>query len=194
MAKGSRKPKAAIPPEPAQNVRLTLVHRTPKPNNLMPLVNAALFCERVVAEKDNVLTAVRIVDFLTISPPLEETQLAQLKAINPTIPIQPGITLQLLLVLKSDGAVGERTLRMDTVYPSGKKEKGKENVVNFLGDEGGGVNAQGPYLIKCSEEGLYWYDLKVNGKLLTRIPLRIAFAKPDPPSSEKDSQAPKKKD
>jgi hypothetical protein len=164
MAKGSRKTKPATT---AEN----------KPNTLMPLLNAAFFCERVIQEKDNVLTPYRIIDSLTITPPLDDNILSQIKAINTDKVILPLAHIQFFMVLKSGDAMGERVIRLDTINPSGEKVKGVENVVNFLGGEAS-LYSYGPFAVRFKTEGLYWYDLKINDKLLTRVPLRIVFETP----------------
>ena len=63
------------------------------------------------------------------------------------------------------------------------KTKGIGNVlpsaeapVLFEGDERGCVLAT-PLGVVAEEEGLYWFDVSLEGTLLTRIPLRVMYQK-----------------
>jgi hypothetical protein len=60
--------------------------------------------------------------------------------------------------------------------PTGKRLPGPEVTVLFEGDERG-VALILPVGIVAEEEGLYWFDVILEGDTLTRIPLRVMYQK-----------------
>jgi len=142
-----------------------------KPKAARPLLMAAFFCENILEEKEGVLTAVRIVDVLKVRiPDLSGIPEGQPK---PTIATQ----IKALLGFKSGEAKGKRTVHLTVVAPSGKRRKTVPTTVTFMGNELG-VNIRAQVVVEAEEEGLYWYEVRVDGKLLTRMPLRIVHEKP----------------
>lgn len=131
-----------------------------------PYVVAAVLCERVLEEKDGVLTAVRIVDRTTIAAP-EGAELV--------------VALTALISLKPGKAVGRYTIGLRPEAPSGMQLPALAAPINFEGGEGDrGVNLVLPLQMQA-EEGLYWFDvLWIDDRastetVLTRMPLRVVW-------------------
>lgn len=146
-----------------------------------PFVAAALFCEKLLQDKDGVLSIIRAVDVLTVHKPSELTLGPDGK---PTVPVTK---LWLVIMFKSGDATGEHTIKVDAVFPSGKIEPGAENRVNLLGG-GNGATLHGEVPVDVSEEGLYWYDVFFDGERATRMPLQIVHQKPSPEAQPQSSE------
>jgi hypothetical protein len=144
-----------------------------------PHLSAALFCEKFLQEKDGAPTLVRVVDVLTVPRP-EPQPIGPEGWPEP----MPSTLTTVVIVLKSGDARGQYRVRLNTVFPSGRVRQGREQPVEFLGDEKG-INLYGIVPVPIIEEGLYWYDLLVNGRRQTRIPLRIVYGKPTPEAQPK---------
>ena len=139
-----------------------------------PHLAAALFCEKLLHEKDEVASIIRVVDVLTVPKP-DESRPA--RAGEPAA--LPVTAITVVLIFKSGNVRGERTVKLDAVFPSGKVTEGVPQTVQFLGEENG-VTVHGRVPVPVSEEGLYWFDVSVNGQRVTRMPLRIVYGKPPP--------------
>jgi hypothetical protein len=146
-------------------------------------VQVAAICENTLEEKDNVISAIRIVDKFTIEEPTEisEGETAALP-------------LKVLVMLKSGSVRGEKDVLIVMEKPSGKRANAARAKVVFGGDETG-VNLRATIPVPLSGEGVYWLDVLVEETVLTRIPFRIAYSKkpttpdgqPPAPASEPTS-------
>jgi hypothetical protein len=143
-----------------------------------PYLQAALFCDRVLEERDGALSAIRIID----------RQMTQ--AIGADVPTDmPPVLLQstLLVMLKSGDARGRFTVRVRPEAPSGLQMPHMDIPVSFEGDGDRGVNLVVPLQLQLVEEGLYWFDVFLvdergdSQTLLTRAPLRTLYQPQRPP-------------
>jgi hypothetical protein len=130
-----------------------------------PYVQAAAICERVLQEKDGVLSLIRLVDRFTVTaagpaPP---------EAMPPT-----NISANFVVMLKSGFIRARHTLKIVPTTPSGKNLPEISAGVLFEGDDRG-VNTNFQANILAQEEGLYWFDVFLEDQLLTRIPLRLVY-------------------
>lgn len=128
-----------------------------------PYIQAACICERVLREQDGVLSAIRIVDRMTLSAP----------ASLPAEEMPPvAVAHTLLLCLKSGEARGSASLKLSVEQPSGLRTPGQTLPVFF---EGGdlGVNIVLPLQLQLTQAGLYWIDVHLDDERLVRIPLRF---------------------
>lgn len=132
-----------------------------------PYVGAATFCERVLEEKDGVLSATRMVNQIN------------LKTEGPDAPdeMPAGIVIQttLLIILRAGQARGSQTVQISIEAPDGSRTDGPEVAVNFGGGPEGGINMVLPMQLAISIAGLYWADVKVNKRLVTRVPLDVTY-------------------
>jgi hypothetical protein len=139
--------------------------RTTADNDAPPLLAAALICERVLQETDNVLSLIRVVDTVTLPP---EPVPAKDELV--------GLPLSVLLLFKTGDARGKRQILVTLVKPSGAKEPAVLVEYDFGSPEEGGHNVHMPVRLKWEQEGLYHFDVVLGGTQLTRIPLRVKFA------------------
>ena len=146
-----------------------------------PHLSAAFFCEKMLKEADGVATFIRMVDILMVPKP----EAAPLGPDGKPIHVATEITA--IVVLKSGNAKGESSIKLVANFPSGDAlELFKTNVV-LVGDEKG-VNIYAQIPVPITEEGLYWYDVVVDGETITRMPLRIKYVQPPSPTSEAASE------
>lgn len=130
-----------------------------------PYLAAALFCDKVLEEKDGTLSAIRMVDRITHT------------ISGPDAPeAMPPITINLfaLLSFKSGAARGKYTLKFIPNAPSGKIMPEFSGPIVLEGDDRG-ANVVLNLGIPVEEEGLYWFDVIFDEQLITRMPLRIVY-------------------
>lgn len=130
-----------------------------------PYLVAALLCEKVLQEKDGIISVIRMVDRLAIT--------VNAPGSPETMPPTP-ISLNALIALKSGSARGRGTIKWRTEIPSGIKMPDQLFPVFFEGDDRG-VNLIIALNMVLEQEGLYWFDVILDEQHLTRIPLRILY-------------------
>lgn len=135
-------------------------------SNRGPYLSAAFLCEKVLEEKDGVKSAIRIVDRVshTVACPEPPTKMPPLR-----------YPLCLYIRLKSGAARGPMPLRITLVKPSGESHAPMEFTLVFEGEEDRGVDVVGNMQIEFEMPGIYWFQVELDGKPLTQIPLRIIY-------------------
>ncbi len=130
-----------------------------------PYVQLATFCEKVLQEKDGVLSVIRLVDRILVT------------ASSPDAPdeLPLGVVKTILAVaLKADDAMGRYAVTIRIQEPSGAYVADQSaGDVTFEGAERGVnliMNLEFPVI-----EGLYWFDVVLSGTVLARVPLRIMY-------------------
>lgn len=142
---------------------------TPDLTKQGPWLASAFICERVLDEKDGVLSFVRVVD-----------RVVQ-QAIGPEVPVDmPPIQLRdmkLVITLKPGGARGRHALKVRPEAPSGQNLPLLEIPVLLEGEDHG-VNLVLNLDLVLEQEGLYWFDILLDDgpAVLTRVPLRAVYA------------------
>lgn len=138
-----------------------------------PYVNVAVFCEKALQEADGVLSLIRIVDTINV------------QTVGPDAPDQlpegMNIDTTLVVVLKPGDAKGNQSLRIILEHPSGERHDGPQMSVPFAGAPNSGVNVLVPLKMGIQDIGLYWADVFVNDRLVTRVPLEISYGYQRPP-------------
>jgi hypothetical protein len=130
-----------------------------------PYLSAAVLCERVLEEKDGVVTLVRLIDRLLIASQGPEAP--------PTLP-PTAISLIAVIWLRSGEARGSHTLKVRPELPSGQSLDAPQVTVHLEGEERGTRSVFNLNLV-AEQEGLYWFDVLFDDNLLTRIPFRIIY-------------------
>jgi hypothetical protein len=133
-----------------------------------PYVGAATFCEKVLHDNDGVLSAIRLVDRLTVS-----AQGFDLPAEMPPT----ATNLYLLVMLKSAEARGSYTLKIRPEAPSGEQLASVETAVHLEGDDRGINLVTDMRGFVVNQAGLWWFDVIFgdNETLLSRVPLRVIY-------------------
>ncbi len=130
-----------------------------------PYLTAALICEKVLQEKDETVSIIRMIDRVTLTVPAS--------ASPETLPPLP-LNLSAFISLKSGSARGRQTVKWRTETPSGIKLAEQLLPVLFEGEDRG-TNLILTLNIVVDQEGVYWFDVLLEDELLTRIPLRILY-------------------
>ncbi len=150
-------------------------------NTAGPFINAAFFCERVIEDKEGVLSAIRIVDrVLNVATGLDTP------AAMPPMPV----ALTLLITLKSGAAKGRNDVRITVERPSGIRSDLASALSVVLEGDDRGANLVMNLGLTMTEEGLYWFDVFVDEVFATRVPLRILYQRQQPGGREPGSPEP----
>ncbi len=129
-----------------------------------PHISAALLCERVLQEQDGVLSAIRMVDKVTVQ--IVEGAKGKVK---------PTVKLAVLVAFKSGPMKGKHILKVAPRTPSGRKMDVKGQFkfpLVFEGSEHGSTTVIN-LVVDVSEEGVYWFDVYLGRRVVTRIPLTV---------------------
>jgi hypothetical protein len=129
---------------------------------MRPFVQVAAICQMPLVEQGGALSVIRIIDRVPI------------KGATDVMQPQPLFQLHMVVVLKSGPMRGKYKWNIVAVTPSQKRIPGPEMSALFDGDERGIALVQ-PVGLVAEEEGLYWFDVMLEGELLTRIPLRVMY-------------------
>lgn len=134
-------------------------------NSGTPLCIAMLFCERTLLDQGGVVTAIRIIDNVTLAetPPKPHTGGTLLEMSNIT----------LLVVVKKGEASGRFDMGVVSVNPA--NERGPVGLAQafFDGSPESGANIIVPLRLNWNGPGLYWIELMVKNKAIARTPIRI---------------------
>ena len=131
-----------------------------------PHLSVAVLCERVLEEKDGVLSLIRIVDRITNA------------ATGPDAPdeMPPApINLTAVLSFKSGKARGSYTVKLRPEDPSGTQLPALDMPIHFEGEGDRGSNLVVNFNFVAEMAGLYWIDVLFEDDLITRMPLRVIY-------------------
>lgn len=132
-----------------------------------PYVNLAVFCEQAIEDKNGVLTLVRIVDQVTVS--------ASGTNVSDDLPPGAAINNTLVLGLRAGQAMGKQTVQIIFEHPDGGRHPGPEMPVHFTPGTTGGANLILKITLALSTAGVYWADVLVNKRLVTRLSLEVRY-------------------
>jgi hypothetical protein len=132
-----------------------------------PYLNAGLICEKVLQEKDGVLSVIRVIDRVTIAA------MSSGGAVPDMLPPSV-VNFTLVLILKSGVFKGTAPIRI-SIHSPANKLVGESSADVFLEGDDRGVNLISPMQIPIQEDGLYWVEVRCGEEILTRIPLRVIY-------------------
>ena len=142
--------------------------------NEKPLVSAFL-CEKVLNEKDGVLTYVRVVDLFTV-PMVPQSDRARM-------------LVWLAVIVKSGNAKGKYVLSLRMITPTGEaKPLGDETPIALNGGEHG-ISANVMLALDVKTDGLFGIDVLIDGEVLNHVPFRVKLVPlpQGPPESERST-------
>ncbi len=127
-----------------------------------PYVTAAMFCEKVLVEKDEVVSVMRMIDNM------------QYRLEGPGLPenVKAALNVQALISLKAGPVEGEHTVSLVLEKPTGERKEVFSTTLKFLTPDQG-QNLIASMTIGVDEDGLFWMDVLFDGEVLTRTPLKI---------------------
>lgn len=138
--------------------------------NSGPFLVAAMLCEKILQEKDETISVIRMVDRLVIT----------VSTLNsPETMPSTSVNLYMLISLKSGTARGRDTIGLRAEAPSGLIITDQLFPVLFEGDDRG-TNLVINLNITLEQEGVYWFNILLEEQLLTRVPLRVLYQRIGP--------------
>ena len=144
-----------------------------------PYLAAAFFCDQVILGNDGALTPVRICDSLKVDIA------ADAPSDFPSKDQRLAVRMAGLLSFKTGDALGgEYTVRIVMESPSGKTSPVYEQKIKLTEPAHGGGNLIFQNIINLYKGGLFWFNVYLDGKLMTRIPIQITYERlpPEVPS------------
>jgi hypothetical protein len=140
-----------------------------------PYVGAALFCERILTEEGGVRSFMRVIDTGEIDLP-------------PNLPLKPAIDIQAVVILKIPPEETRADYGVELIghSPSGTRMTVGAPVRVSIEEQGGGANIAARIAFPVEEYGVYWFDVVVDGEVLTKMPLTLRRV-PSSPSSQTPS-------
>jgi len=130
-----------------------------------PYLKAAVICSDVIEGKDGVLSLIRIIDRLTISAagPQPPPEMPPAKC-----------PLKIVLMFVSGRARGSHEAAVKIEQPDTTPRDCWTGTV-FLEGEDRGANVVIGLEAEFPQEGLYWFDVYVDGTRITRMPFRVIY-------------------
>lgn len=132
-----------------------------------PYLKTAVFCEHVLQEVDGVSSLIRIVDRIThmrtgADAPIE----------MPPIPYN----MRAFISLTSGEARGSHEVKIELEEPSGLRKPLTTSTMLFEGEDKG-VNLVLNMALTFQYQGLYWFHVYMDDRLLTKMPLRVIYSR-----------------
>ncbi|MDA2925526.1 hypothetical protein MYX65_12915 [Acidobacteria bacterium AH-259-L09] len=131
-----------------------------------PHLITAVLCEKVLEEKNGVKTVIRMVDRFTVSITHPEAPEHMPKIVR---------DLALLVKLKKGDRGDKHEMRIDFVKPSGEVASSFTNTLTFEGGPERGIDLVANVRLEFDADGLYWFDLFIDGIRVTRLPMRVIY-------------------
>ena len=144
-----------------------------------PHLSAAFLCEKILTEKDNVPSFIRIIERFTIPtfPRLPE----EVQFPSGFQPLIPAIQANLVVMLKAGGlSTGKYSIRIALIKPDATEFPSNTVEVFFNGGDDNGVLVISPINLPNPDEGLYWFDVYFLESLITRVPMRVLYQQMQP--------------
>lgn len=140
-----------------------------KKKTKMPYIMAALICEKVLRE-DTIPSLIRIVDSVRLPeggrPPLGSVF---------------ELPLTITIMFKRGEAGSRVNFEISWILPSKQKILAARSSLVLQGPPQAGGNLNMPVRLQWGGEGLYWFDVSLNGRTVTRIPLFVEIGPPKTP-------------
>jgi hypothetical protein len=137
------------------------------PSEQGPYLKTAVLCQHVLREIDNVPSLIRIIDRITHT------------RTGPDAPLEmPPVSYNLtaFISLTSGEARGSHEISIELEEPSGLRKPSMTGTVLFEGEDKG-VNLVLNIATTFEHQGLYWFNVYLDDKLLTKIPLRVIYSR-----------------
>jgi hypothetical protein len=136
-----------------------------------PFLAAAVFCDSIVEGADGAMSAVRIVDQVTLTIPADSP---------PDVPSETNrlpVALWSLISFKRGSATKKHVVRLKVHSPSGEAQDIGEGEITFGDSQFSGANLRIRFQIAVKQGGLFWIDVKLDGKAVTRMPLHVSIVR-----------------
>lgn len=143
-----------------------------------PFVALACACERVLEEKDNVWTVVRVVDIFYIRSS-EQSQ-------NVPDEVEPGISFFLAISLRAVDLLGSHRLSLIMRRPDDTEDAVVDGKAVEITESPQNINIKARMVVGTKLPGFYFVDVLWNGEALTTIPFRLLERTSEPESDRSE--------
>jgi hypothetical protein len=148
-----------------------------------PYLTGAFFCDKLLTERDGVMSAIRIVDKWQVNGPTE---------VMPTTILQTNLAI----FLKSGIYRGNGQLSITPITPSNARLQTIVVPLLFEGEDDKGCGLVLPLGFPAQESGLYWFEIVLGGqaletRVITAVPMRVAYLRmvnPTPPQPNQSNR------
>lgn len=147
-------------------------------NAELPYLSAALICETALNEKSGVVSLIRLIDTMSMTihaQPRREDEQERVNAIT--------LKFNVFLSFRGGPARGKREAVLEFYHPNGNQVlRGGPYPMVFTSDEQGqNVNIELSVVLK--DAGLYWFNVVMQDRVLSRMPLIVNISiQPQPPA------------
>jgi len=136
------------------------------PDDDIPLVYVAAFCERVLQEQDGTISLIRIIDRVTAALP-EGVLPGQVNSLQ--------VNVNAMLGFKSGPVMGTHDVGLRIRNPQGEIQETKSSVpMNFLGGHQG-INLVFSLGFEARLPGVHWIDVLLGDYVITSMPLEVVY-------------------
>lgn len=148
-----------------------------------PFVQAAIFCERLLEEKDGILSAIRMTDRFMVGAVVvaEDGTVLAPEVVSPEdirhVVLPNEITLWALLVIRYGRHRQACALRIRAHTPQGETHELGAAEVPYLPDKLG-VNVRIELHMAVRLPGVHWFEVQLNGSTQTWVPVEIVSSEP----------------
>lgn len=147
-----------------------------------PFLAAAFFCENILEDADGSLSVIRIHDGMNIV--ISDEAPADFPSKDKPFPIRKFF----LLTFRSGDSPGDHQLKVVVLSPSGKRTEMVNRTVTLKDVSNGGLNVKNEAMIGVHLSGVYWFDVFLDGKRMTRMPFKIDIKRGQvPPPTPEDN-------
>lgn len=129
-----------------------------------PYLKLGAICERVLEDKDNVLSLIRVVDRFTITVTGKE----------PPDQLPEGATT-LTIVMSWVGGLGRHEAAFDIISPGGETQPSPRSWSFTLDSLNRGHNIIVTLPVRITKPGVYWIEFILNDKIKSRIPFQVLY-------------------
>lgn len=126
-----------------------------------PWVQVATICHTALTENTGQMSVIRITDRITVA------------GMTPQMQPQP-LQLTMAILLRSGDMVGQYNVQIRVRSPQGQETLGQEIMFLFEGGDRG-FQVILPMAMIATEPGTYWFDVLLEGTILTRVPLTVLY-------------------
>jgi hypothetical protein len=134
-----------------------------------PFLGAAVFCENFIDDASGKISALNILDSVTAYLPPDTPQDVPSKE-------QPiGLMQNALLIFRTGDAPGKHHLRVTMTDPSDERAKAFEREIELSAESHGGIHIKTRFSLSIPMAGLYWFDVFLDGKRVTRMALKVTL-------------------
>jgi hypothetical protein len=138
-----------------------------------PFVAMAVLCDRIEPKPDGTVDVFGIVDGVVLTPEVDDPD-----EVTPAAEL----SLTALVSLKAGSQRGRHEISLEGVYPSGGQGPRTARLIEFT-DDMPGASFIVPLELHLHEPGLYAFDVRYDGTLLTRVGLQV-FLAAHPPGAQ----------